>query len=157
VYVTVRVVELTTPAAAVAASEYVTFKEPCAILVMLVTRSTAVVLSDCDPALLAPVGAVRFAESVTPAGIAEPMLAVIFEPVWFVVTAHVAAAVALAGSLPAVAVFTTSEGLPEKAIWLMASTWKVTVWVAVWAVAMRATPIRMARVERKRLAVIGQE
>ena len=57
----------------------------------------------------------------------EPMLAVIFAPVWFVVTAHVAAAVALVGLLPAVAVLITSEGLPTKAIWLIASTWKVTV------------------------------
>ena len=61
----------------------------------------------------------------------EPMLAVILAPVWLVVTAHVAAAVALVGLLPATAVLITSDGLPANAIWLMASTWKVTVCVAV--------------------------
>src|SRR6185295_4325959 len=98
---------------------------------MPVTRSTEVVLSDCEPALEAPAGAVRLTESVTPVGIADPMLAVILAPVWLVVTAHVAAAVALVGLLPAVAVLITSDGLPLKAIWLMASIWNVTDWLAV--------------------------
>ena len=54
-----RVEDETTPAAGVAASEYVTLIDPCASFVMPVTRSTAVVLSDCAPALLAPEGAAR--------------------------------------------------------------------------------------------------
>src|SRR5689334_12483973 len=103
----------------------------CASLVIPVTTSTAVVLSVCAPALDAPVGAPRFTWSVRPAGMTDPMLAVIFAPVWLVVTDQVAAAVALVGALPAVAVLITSDGLPLKEIWLMASTWKVTDCVAV--------------------------
>ena len=116
VYVTVRVVDAITPAAAVAASEYVTARGPSATFVIPVTRSTAVVLSEFEPALAAPVGAVRLTERVTPAGIAEPILAVIFAPDWFVVTAQVAGAVTLVGLLPAAAVLMTSEGPPRKLI-----------------------------------------
>src|SRR5437773_11028975 len=112
---------------------------------MLVTRSTAVVLSDNAPALDAPDGAERLTERVKPAGMFEPMLAVIFAPVWFVVTAHVAAAVALLGLLPSVAVLITSDGLPAKETWFTASTWKVTTCVAVWAEAARVAPAIRAR------------
>ena len=93
-----------------------------ASLVMPVTTSIAVVPRACEPALVAPAGAERFTSSVRPAGMAEPMLAVILAAVWFVVTAHVAPAVALVGALPAVAVLITSDGLPLNAIWFMAST-----------------------------------
>src|SRR5688572_575095 len=116
VYVTVRLVDATTPAAAVAASEYVTASEPCASRVILVTRSTAVVLSACEPVLVAPAGATRLTESVRPAGMLDPRLAVILAPVWFVVTAHVAGAVTAPGFEPAAAVLITSDGLPENAI-----------------------------------------
>ena len=116
VYVTVRVLEEITPAAGVASSVYVTLRPDCASFVMLVTRSTAVVLSDCEPALEPPAGAARLAESVRPAGMFELMLAVIFAPLWFVVTAQEAAADEALGLLPAVAEFTISEGLPENAI-----------------------------------------
>src|SRR5437762_4690106 len=121
---------------------------------MLVTRSTDVVLSDCEPAVEAPAGAARFTESVRPPGMLEPMLAVIFAPDWFVVTAHVAAAVTLVGLLPAVAVLMTSEGLPANAIWLIASTWKVMVCVAVCADAALAVPRRTAIVDRMRLGIV---
>ena len=83
--------------------------------IMVVDGETAVVLSDWAPALEAPAGAERLTLRVKPADMLEPMLAVILAPVWFVVTAHVAAAVALVGLLPAVAVLITSEGLPENA------------------------------------------
>src|SRR6058998_4164600 len=120
---------------------------------MLVTRSTDVVLSDRAPALVAPAGAVRFTASVRPAGMFDPMPAVILAPVWFVVTAHVAAAVAPVGALPAVAVLMTSEGLPEKAIWLIASTWKVMVCVAVCADAALTALTTNAIVDRMRLVI----
>ena len=70
VYVTTRVAETTTPAAAVASSLYDTPSEPCASYVMPVTRSTAVALRARKPALVAPVGLDRFAERVSPADIA---------------------------------------------------------------------------------------
>src|SRR5689334_21094666 len=99
----------------------------CASFVMPVTTSTAVVLRVCAPALEPPAGAVMLTWSVRPAGMAELMLAVIFAVLWFVVTAHVAAAEACVGLLPAVDVLMTSEGEPATEIWLMASTWKVTL------------------------------
>src|SRR5688572_23161366 len=80
-----------------------------------------------------------FAESVTPAGIAEPMLAVIFAPDWFVVTDHVLPVdVAVVGAPPATAAETVRVGVPATATWLIASTWKLNVWVAVWAFAAAA-------------------
>src|SRR5689334_11241477 len=127
----------------------------CAILVMPVTTSTATVLSDCAPALVPPVGAVTLTVRVRPEGMAEPMLAVILAPVWLVVTAQVAPAVALVGAEPAVAVLITSDGLPLKAIWLMASTWKATDCVAVWAEATPLMPARRAKEAKRRLAFIS--
>jgi hypothetical protein len=84
------------------------------------------------------------------------MLAVILEPVWLVVTAHVAPAVAAVGSTPALAVLITSEGLPLNAIWLIASTWNVTVCVAVWAEAALAAPAIRIIVARIVLVFIGR-
>lgn len=155
VYVTVRLVEDTTPAAAVALSEYETAMPLCACFVMPVMTSTAVVLKVCEPALAPTEGALTFTDSARPLGMFEPMLAVIFAPVWLVVTAHVPAAVALEGSEPAVAVLITSDGLPEKAIWLIASTWKVTVCVAVWAAAWLAARATRPNVAKKRLTRMG--
>ena len=94
----------------------------CACFVMPVTTSTAVVLSDCAPVLEPTEGALTLTDSDRPLGMFEAMLAVILAPVWFVVTAHVPEAVASVGFDPAVAVLITSEGLPLKAIWLIAST-----------------------------------
>ena len=138
----------TTPAAGVASSWYDTPSAPCASLVMPVTRSTAVVLSDRKPALVAAAGATRLDDSVRPVGMFDAMLAVILAPVWLVVTAQEdVASVTLVGAEPAVAVVIVSDGAPTKAIWLMALTWKVTVCVAVWAwAAGRATTARTARV-----------
>ena len=85
-------------------------------------------------ARVAPAGAARLEDSVRPAAMAAGMLAVIFAPVWLVVTAQVAeASVTLVGAEPATAVVIVSDGAPTKATWLMALTAKVTVWVAVWA------------------------
>jgi hypothetical protein len=57
--------------------------------------------------------------------------------------------------LPAVAVFTTSDGLPTKAIWLIAVTWKVTTCVLVWADTARVAPARRATVARMRPAFMS--
>ena len=71
------------------------------------------VLSAVRPALVAPAGATRFADNVRPAGMLDAMLAVIFAPLWFVVTAHeLLADVALVGALPATAVLMSSAGEP---------------------------------------------
>src|SRR5436309_2790484 len=106
--------------------------------------SCATVLSVLAPPLVAPAGAPNVAERVRPAGMFDAMLAVIFAPVWFVVTAHeLLADVAEVGALPAVAVLMISDGEPVTLIWLIASTWNVTVCVAVWAdAAADATSIR---------------
>ena len=56
---------------------------------MPVTTSTAAVPRAWSPALDAPEGAARFADRVTPEGIALPIEAVILAPVWLVVTAQV--------------------------------------------------------------------
>src|SRR4051812_35657015 len=101
---------------------------------MPVTRSTAEVLRDIYPALVPPVGLPMFAERVTPDGMFEAMLAVILAPVWFVVTAQVfPVEVAEVGAPPATAAEIVRVGVPATEIRLMASTWKVMVWVAVWA------------------------
>src|SRR4051812_37321589 len=101
---------------------------------MPVTRSTAATSIGLRPALVAAAGAPRLTERVRPAGIEGGVLAGIFAPVWFVVTAQVEVVkVAGVGWLPAVAVLIVREGAPLKAIWLIAFTWKVTVWGAVWA------------------------
>ena len=69
---------------------------------MPVTTFTAVVPSAVRPVLVAPAGAVRLADSVSPAGIAEGMLAVIDAPVWLVVTDQVLPVdVTEVGALPA--------------------------------------------------------
>jgi hypothetical protein len=91
-----------------------------------------VVPSVTVPALVAPAGAVRLAESVTPFGMAVGMLAEIFALVWFVVMAQVeVASETFVGPLPAVAAVMVSDGDPVTAIWLIAVTANVTVWVAV--------------------------
>ena len=88
-----------------------------ASFVMPVTRSTAVVLSDLAPALVAPVGAPSVAESVRPAVMLLLIEAVILAPVWFVVTAQVLPVdVADVGPEPATAVLMTSDGVPVTAI-----------------------------------------
>src|SRR5437588_7066994 len=102
-----------TPAAAVASSWYVRARPLEFNLVIPVTMSTAAVPSALMPALAAPAGAPRVAESVTPAGIATPMLAVIFAPVWLQVTAQVLPAdVTLVGALPATAALMSMVGAP---------------------------------------------
>src|ERR1035437_6258788 len=118
--------------------------------VMPVTTFTAVVLSAMRPALVAPAGAVRIAERVKPAGMSLGMSAVIQAVLWVGVTDHeLAAAGALVGALPAVAVLMTSEGAPVTEIWLMALTWNVTVCVT-WAEAvLTAAKATMAPIVRK--------
>src|SRR3954470_20068350 len=115
----------------------------CASLVIVVTMSTATVLRVFAPALVAPAGAPIVQLSVRPASMLLAIDAVILAPVWFVVTAHVLPLeVAEVGALPAVAVLMTSDGVPVTPTRLIASTWKVTVWVAVCAeadVAAKAT------------------
>src|SRR6185436_5400746 len=99
---------------------------------MPVTRSTAEVLSGWYPALVPPAGAPMSAESVTPDGRLDAMLAVIFAPVWLVVTAQVLPVeVTEVGAPPATAAVIVRVGVPATATRLIASTWKVTVWVAV--------------------------
>src|SRR3954465_4698274 len=111
----------------------------CASLVIVVTMSTAVVLSVFAPALVAPAGAPIVAVSVSPAGMLLAIDAVILAPVWFVVTAQVLPLdVAEVGAPPATAAEMAMVGVPETATWLIASTWKVTVCVAVWACAEAA-------------------
>src|SRR3954466_11390823 len=101
---------------------------------MVVTMSTATVLRLCAPALDAPAGAPIVQLSVRPAGMLLAIDAVIFAPVWLVVTAQVLPLdVADVGAPPGVAVLMTSDGVPVTPTRLMASTWKVTVWVAVCA------------------------
>src|SRR4051812_28763946 len=92
-----------------------------------------------------------FAESVTPAGIAVGMLAVILAFVWLVVTAHVLPVdVTEVGAPPATAAEIARDGVPETEIRLIASTCIVTVCVAVWAEAdaAAATTSRAAMRER---------
>src|SRR6185503_8650231 len=123
VYVTTRDAEVTTPAAAVASSEYVNARPAALSFEMPVTTSTAVVLSGFAPELVAPDGAASVAESVRPVGMAVVMLAITLAFDWLVVTDHVAPEdVTVVGALPAVAVVMPSDGLPLTAIWLMAST-----------------------------------
>src|SRR6476620_5961999 len=99
---------------------------------MAVTKSTATVVSGLNPALVAPAGAARLDERVTPVGMTVGMLAVILAPVWLVVTDHVAVAlVMLVGPEPGVAVVTASVGAPANAIWLIALIEKVIGCVAV--------------------------
>jgi len=133
VNVTVRLLDATTPAAAVALSVYVSDIAPWATFVMPVTTSVATVVSVVTPALAAPAGAVTFTVSVTPAGMLVLMRAVILAVDWFVVTAHVALAVASRGWLPATAAFTTSDGAPVSDTTLMALTRYVNVTLAVCA------------------------
>src|ERR1041385_2438790 len=96
--------------------------------VMPVTMSTAVVPRAWRPALVPPDGAERLAERVTPVGIALPIEAVIFAPVWLVVTAQVLPdEVTLVGAPPATAAVMVIDGVPLTATWLIASTWSVTV------------------------------
>jgi hypothetical protein len=71
-----------------------------------------------------------------PAGIALPMLAVIFAVLWLVVTAQVLPEdVALVGALPATAARMSSVGEPVTATWLTASICQVTVCVVLCAAA----------------------
>src|SRR3954470_7820562 len=106
----------------------------CDSLVIVVTMSTATVLRVFAPALVAPAGAPIVQLSVRPAGMLLAIDAVILAPVWFVVTAQVLPLdVAEVGALPAEAVLMTSDGVPVTPTRLIASTWNVTVWVAVWA------------------------
>src|SRR5689334_7813084 len=119
-----------------------------ASFVMPVTTSTAVAVRVVAPALEPPAGADMLTWSVRPAGIAVLMLAVILAPLWLVVTAHEAAAEACVGLLPAVAVLINSEGEPATAIWLMASTWKLTLCVAVWADSEAAPATRATTAKR---------
>src|SRR3954464_15737153 len=106
----------------------------CASLVIVVTMSTATVLRLFAPALVAPAGAPIVQLSVRPAGMLLAIDAVILAPVWFVVTAQLLPLdVAEDGALPAVAVLMTSDGEPVTPTRLIASTWNVTVWVAVCA------------------------
>src|SRR5689334_21761211 len=77
-----------------------------------------------------------FADRVTPVGKADPMLAVILARVWLVVTAQVLPVeVAEVGAPPATAALIANVGVPDTETWLIASTWNVTVWVAVCALA----------------------
>src|SRR6476659_4590672 len=102
--------------------------------------STATVLRDFAPALVAPAGAPIVAHRVRPAGMLLAIEAVILAPVWLVVTAQLLPAdVAEVGALPGVALLITSDGVPVTPMRLIASTWKVTVWVAVCAEAVVAT------------------
>src|SRR5437762_3279211 len=122
---------------------------------MPVTTSAATVLRAVRPALVAPAGAERFDDNVSPAGIAELMLAVIFAPVWFVVTFHDDdASMTVVGGLPAVAVVMASDGVPDTDTTLIAFTWMVTFWVAVCADAMFETPATSASTARIRTAFI---
>src|SRR4051812_35188443 len=85
------------------------------------------------------------ADSVTPVGMADAMLAVILAPVWLVVTAHVLPVdVTEVGAPPATAAEMVRVGVPATDTRLIASTWKVTVWVAVcaWPEAAAATTRR---------------
>src|SRR3954469_2287801 len=110
-----------------------------ASLVIVVTMSTAVVLRLFAPALVAPAGAPIVQLSVRPAGMLLAIEAVILAPVWFVVTAQVLPLdVAEVGALPALAVLMTRDGVPVTPTRLIASTWNVTVWVAVCAEAEAA-------------------
>src|SRR2546430_8259359 len=113
VYVTTRVVLAMTPAEDDASSWYDSERPLAFSFVMPVMTSTAVVLSATRPALLAPAGAPRLAERVTPAGIALPMLAVILAVLWLVVTAQVLPEdVTLVGGLPGTAAVTAIVGEP---------------------------------------------
>src|SRR2546425_582931 len=87
VYVTTREVFAMTPAAEVASSWKVIVMPAWATLVTLVTMSVAPVPRGLSPALVAPAHGERFAERVTPVGIATLMLAVILAVLWLVVTA----------------------------------------------------------------------
>src|SRR2546423_15480157 len=122
---------------------------------MPVTTSAAVVLSAVRPALVAPAGAERFADNVSPAGIAELMLAVIFAPVWFVVTFHADdASMTVVGGLPAVAVVMVSDRGPDTETTLIAITWMGPFCVSVCADAVGGTPATNASTPRKRTAFI---
>ena len=74
----------------------------------------------------------RFAESVTPVGMAVGMLARDRCARLDAVTDHVLPLdnTAVGAATPADAELITSDGVPVTAIWLIAVTWKVTVCVA---------------------------
>src|SRR5688500_12454043 len=109
VYVTVREVEASVPAASVADSEYVRSRPDSASVEIPVTRSAAAVLSGFGPVLSPPaLGASSCALSVKPAGMFWLMLAETFWFVWLVVTAQLTVTLAGVSGLPAVAVETVS-------------------------------------------------
>src|SRR4051812_12822668 len=94
--------------------------------------STGAVDNAFAPALVAPAGAPSVADSVMPAGMFVLMDAVILAVACLVEPPHVAPfAAAEVGPDPATAVLISSVGVPVTAIWLIASTWNETAWVAV--------------------------
>jgi hypothetical protein len=104
---------------------------------MPVTTSVAAVPSVLGPALAAPAGAVSDTASDTPDGIGWLIDAVIFWLVSFVVMAYVEPPTdALVGAWPALATLTTIGATePESDTRDTATTLKVTVWLAVCAMA----------------------